>query len=1020
MKRIILFLSQVLVVFLLGHPASLYAQANPFRNDLDLDGTNQFVSVPSGIWFSNNFTVEAWVYPRSYANWSRLLEFGNGPNSDNLLCAISSGTSGQPIFQWYNGGTLYGNLTSPVMLPTNTWTHLAFTYDAGSRTPSILMNGVVVASATGVGAPNIITRNANYVGRSLYPADAYANAMVDDLRIWNVARTPAQIKAAMGAPLTGSESGLVLYYRFDESSGTSVANSATATGATDNGTNINGALNVASTTPFFPTLAVTAATVAPPPANSGAINLNAAINPGDTPTVAYFLFGITTNYGFATSNNDLAATDAPVLIQAPVGGFGWGATVHYQLVVSNFFGVTFSPDEALVLGGLVSSLADSGPGSLRQTVAQTFPGFPIEFATNLSGQTITLTSGQLILTNNLTIDASSLPGRPTISGNGTSRLFLLSNNPTVTLNSLILAQGRVTNDSGGAIYNMPGSTVSLFNCLLTSNSAVGAVGNNAGPGGNGGTGGPAAGGAIYNHGTLALDQSLLARNSVFGGSGGSGGAFNGYAASGTGGNGGSGSGGAIYNDNGGTLTISNCAVFGNRASGGLGGSGGGGGSSDYSPAGNGANGGPAFGGAIYSLGNLVISSSTIASNTAAGGGGGNSGVTEIGNGNGGNGYNSLGGSIVSSGPITILASTIAGNSAVGGPAGLSLAGTLGFGLGQGANGQTGVGSVGGIVSSNRLTLQSSLIAGNVGSNLPDLLGTIVSAGHNLLGAADGSSGLINDLNGDMARSAAAPLNPALAPLADNGGPTPTMALLPNSPALDAGDDSLTNDLASDQRGDPRLSGRHVDIGAFEFQTAGYAAPTIVAQSADGVAIDSVTHLGGFTVSASVNPNGLVATAWIQYGPGTTYGNSTGPITIEYGSNSVPLDLPLTGLPPGIPIHYRVAAANVVGTNYGVDIAVNISLPGDFNGDGVVSSSELNAVYASYLPASPWLYLTNIAGLGGTNVTFSLNNSPAGNYTVQYSTNLSDWYNLGPVTPEYLFIDTNAPSSPQRFYRLTYP
>jgi fibronectin-binding autotransporter adhesin len=60
-------------------------------------------------------------------------------------------------------------------------------------------------------------------------------------------------------------------------------------------------------------------------------------------------------------------------------------------------------------------------------------------------------------------------------------------------------------------------------------------------------------------------------------------------------------------------------------------------------------------------------------------------------------------------------------------------------------------------------------------------------------------------------------DPQLAPLGDYGGPTPTMPPLAGSPAIDAGDDSVTNSLAADQRGYPRLGGAHVDIGAVERQ-----------------------------------------------------------------------------------------------------------------------------------------------------------------------------------------------------------
>jgi hypothetical protein len=93
-------------------------------------------------------------------------------------------------------------------------------------------------------------------------------------------------------------------------------------------------------------------------------------------------------------------------------------------------------------------------------------------------------------------------------------------------------------------------------------------------------------------------------------------------------------------------------------------------------------------------------------------------------------------------------------------------------------------------------------------------------GHNLIGQTDGSFGFTNGMNGDLAGSTTAPVDPLLGPLTDNGGSTFTMALLNGSPALDAGDDALRRPpyaLRNDQRGFPRKSGSHVDIGAFEFQ-----------------------------------------------------------------------------------------------------------------------------------------------------------------------------------------------------------
>ncbi len=136
----------------------------------------------------------------------------------------------------------------------------------------------------------------------------------------------------------------------------------------------------------------------------------------------------------------------------------------------------------------------------------------------------------------------------------------------------------------------------------------------------------------------------------------------------------------------------------------------------------------------------------------------------------------------------------------------------------------------------------------------------VSQGHNLIGNVDGVTGF-NGV-GDQIGTTAAPLNPHLAPLADNGGLTLTHALLSNSTALDAGSNALANDpnvpLETDQRGAGRIADSLdpdslavVDIGAFEFhqtledisnQTTPEDTPITItlALGDDGPAVTSVT------------------------------------------------------------------------------------------------------------------------------------------------------------------------------------
>jgi Right handed beta helix region len=109
----------------------------------------------------------------------------------------------------------------------------------------------------------------------------------------------------------------------------------------------------------------------------------------------------------------------------------------------------------------------------------------------------------------------------------------------------------------------------------------------------------------------------------------------------------------------------------------------------------------------------------------------------------------------------------------------------------------------------RPVLRNTILAANTAPADRDCGGAPASAGHNLLGTG-GACLDFSAAKGDRIGTASAPLDPRLGPLANNGGPTLTHALLPGSPALDAG----TGCSAVDQRGVLRPAAA-CDIGAFE-------------------------------------------------------------------------------------------------------------------------------------------------------------------------------------------------------------
>lgn len=202
-------------------------------NALDFDGQDDYVSLPSGVYFNGDFTIECWVYPRSFPNWARIIDFGNGAGVNNVLLAYTFGNSGAPGL-YVEGGQFAATQT----LPLNQWSHIAATMSG--TTATIYINGVAAGTAT-LPVPANVTRNSCYIGKSNW-GDPGPNAAYDELRIWNTARTPAEIQSSMNGELTGTEPGLVAYYNFDQ--GTAGGANTGTTNLTDKSAHVaDGTLN---------------------------------------------------------------------------------------------------------------------------------------------------------------------------------------------------------------------------------------------------------------------------------------------------------------------------------------------------------------------------------------------------------------------------------------------------------------------------------------------------------------------------------------------------------------------------------------------------------------------------------------------------------------------------------------------------------------------------------------------------------------------------------------------------------
>jgi hypothetical protein len=386
----------------------------------------------------------------------------------------------------------------------------------------------------------------------------------------------------------------------------------------------------------------------------------------------------------------------------------------------------------------------------------------------------------------ISFDASVFPPNPasptTIVLNAGTALHLTDKTGTTTISGQAASQVAISGNNLSTVLVIDSGVTAEIDCL-TITGGKGSI--NLG-------GGQTAAGGIDNEGRLTVQNDVFSNNS--------GGTF----------------GGGIYNNN--ILTINGCTFSGNSAQ---------------------------FGGGLYSAGTATINTSTFNLNSAGSNGAGlyNAATVTVENSTlSNNSAGASGGGFYSNNHATIIDSTIVGNSAAtsgGGFINLNVV-TLADCTIAGNFSALGAGVYN---SFSTVTTNGTIIAQNFVSPANhaarDWGGSAAAAGssYNLIGDPT-NSGLVNGTNHNLAGTAANPLNPLLGPLANNGGPTQTMALQAGSAALDAGGTTLPVDpltglpMPNDQRGAgfSRTFGSAIDIGALEQVfvpvTAGVNAPGV--------------------------------------------------------------------------------------------------------------------------------------------------------------------------------------------------
>ena len=318
------------------------------QNALSFDGIDDKVDIGNGTALQitgNTMTIEAWIYPTSWR--TNVWEGGivvKEMNTSNNGYMFRCGNDGRLNFGFGANGLPWSELTTAAnTLSLNVWQHVAATYN-GSKV-RLYVNGNKVDSASYTGNIGNAVNNC-FIG-GYYSTGRNFPGKIDEVRIWNVARTGSQISSSMNGEFCAAPTGLVAYYKFSQ--GTAGGNNAGVTSLTDYaGTNTGTLQNFAltgSTSNW-----TTGASLTPGTGGSGSITLTACdsytspsgnvytVNGTYTDTITSPLGCdsiLTINLTLNNSNSGSLTATGCNTYRSPSGNYTWSTSgTHYDTLVN--------------------------------------------------------------------------------------------------------------------------------------------------------------------------------------------------------------------------------------------------------------------------------------------------------------------------------------------------------------------------------------------------------------------------------------------------------------------------------------------------------------------------------------------------------------------------------------------------------------------------------------------------------------------------------------------------------------
>lgn len=206
----------VILFFMVGLSTSVYAS----NYALEFNGSNDYVSVPdsNSLDLTTGMTIEAWIKLHTISDPRMIVSKWNDLTYDWSFTLKKDNNDAKSSFELSKGSgndLLY--LRSSSNTPTNQWLHIAATYD--SSFGKLYFDGYENSSKAVSGSINISSADLLIGAVRTWTGFEDFDGMIDEVRIWNYARSEQQLQDHMYYSLTGNEQGLVGYWNFDEGTG---------------------------------------------------------------------------------------------------------------------------------------------------------------------------------------------------------------------------------------------------------------------------------------------------------------------------------------------------------------------------------------------------------------------------------------------------------------------------------------------------------------------------------------------------------------------------------------------------------------------------------------------------------------------------------------------------------------------------------------------------------------------------------------------------------------------------------